>query len=163
MDCMNRLVIASIPLLFLASARAQDLPDGPGKDTLVKICGGCHDAGVVATMHMPKEDWQNTVDDMKGRGADGSDDDFKTILNYLAKYQGPEVNVNTAAAKELQTQLDLSDSEAQAIVQYRTVNGNFKTWADLQKVSGVDMKKLEPLKGRIVFAAPGAAAPSAPQ
>ena len=36
MESMKRLVIASIPLLFLAAARAQDLADGPGKDTFVK-------------------------------------------------------------------------------------------------------------------------------
>lgn len=99
MESMKRLVILSIPLLFLAAAQAQDLPDGPGKDTFLKVCGSCHDAGVVVTMHNGKDDWQTTVDDMKGRGADASDDDFKTIVKYLAKYQGPEVNVNKAAAK----------------------------------------------------------------
>lgn len=151
MESMKRLVILSIPLLFLAAAQAQDLPDGPGKDTFLKVCGSCHDAGVVVTMHNGKDDWQTTVDDMKGRGADASDDDFKTIVKYLAKYQGPEVNVNKAAAKDLQTQLEISDTEAQAIVQYRTANGDFKAYADLQKVTGLDTKKLDPLKGRIVF------------
>lgn len=151
MESMKRFVIAAIPLLFLASAQAQDVPDGPGKDTFLKICGACHDAGVVVSMHVGKDDWQTTVDDMKGRGADGSDDDFKTIVNYLAKYQGPEVNVNKAAAADLKTQLDLTDQESQAIVAYRTANGDFKAFDDLGKVTGLDMKKLTPLKGRIIF------------
>src|SRR5579871_5793813 len=91
MDSMNKLVFASFSVLFLAVVQAQDLPDGPGKDTFQKVCSACHDASVVVTMHQAKDDWQATIDDMKGRGADGSDADFKTILGYLAKYQGPEV------------------------------------------------------------------------
>lgn len=148
---MNRLVLASFSLLFLAAAQAQDLPEGKGKDTFVKICGACHDAGVVVTMFQSKDDWQSTVDDMKGRGADGSDADFKTIVDYLTKYQGPQVNINKATADDLQKQLDLSADEAAAIVKYRTANGDFKGWDDLQKVTGVDAKKLEPLKGRITY------------
>ena len=151
MNIMNRLVLASFSLLFLAAAQAQDLPEGKGKDTFLKICGACHDAGVVVTMHQSKDDWQSTVDDMKGRGADGSDADFKTIVDYLSKYQGPEVNVNKASADDMQKQLDLSADEAAAIVKYRQANGDFKGWDDLQKVTGVDAKKLEPLKGRIVY------------
>ena len=151
MDIMKRLVIASIPLFFLAAAQAQDLPEGKGKDTFVKICGSCHDAAVVVTMHIGKDDWQTTVDDMKGRGADGTDDEFKTIVSYLTKYQGPEVNVNKAAAQDLTTQLEITDAEAAAIVKYRTDKGNFKAFADLQKVPGLDAKKIEPLKGRITF------------
>lgn len=148
---MNKIVLASFSLLFLAAAQAQDLPEGKGKDTFVKVCSACHDAGVVVTMHQSKDDWQATVDDMKGRGADGSDADFKTILDYLAKYQGPEVNVNKASADDLQKQLEVTSAEAAAIVKTRSDKGDFKGWEDLAKVSGLDAKKLEPLKGRIVY------------
>jgi len=151
MNNMKRLVLASFPLLLVALVQAQDLPEGKGKDTFAKVCGACHDAGVVVTMHQSKDDWQATVDDMKGRGADGSDADFKTIVDYLAKYQGPEVNVNKASADDIQKQLDLTAAEAAAIVKYRQDKGDFKGWDDVQKVSGVDMKKLEPLKGRLVY------------
>lgn len=151
MENMKKLVLASVALFAFAAAQAQDLPDGKGKDTFVKVCGACHDAGVVVTMHNSKADWQTTVDDMKGRGADASDDDFKTIVEYLTKYQGPEVNMNKASAQDLQTNLDLTAAEAAAIVKYRTDNGDFKSYADVQKVSGVDMKKLDPLKGRLTF------------
>ena len=151
MENMKKLVLVSVALFAFTAAQAQDLPEGKGKDTFMKVCGACHDAGVVVTMHNSKADWQTTVDDMKGRGADASDDDFKTIVDYLAKYQGPEVNMNKASADDLKTQLDLSASEAAAIVKYRTDNGDFKSYADVQKVSGVDMKKLDPLKGRLTF------------
>ena len=155
---MKRIVLASLPLLFVAFAQAQDVPEGPGKDTFLKVCAACHDAGVVVTMHQSKDDWQATVDDMKGRGADGSDADFKTIVDYLAKYQGPEVNINKASADDLQKQLGLTADEAAAIAKYRQANGDIKSWDDLQKVSGVDTKKLEPLKGRIIYMAAAGAA-----
>lgn len=162
MDSMKKLLIASIPLFFLVTAQAQELPDGPGKDTFVMVCGACHDAGVVATMFLSRDDWQNTVDDMKGRGADGTDAQFKTILDYLSKYQGPQINVNKASAMDLSKQFGLTDQEAQAVVAYRMSNGDFKQWDDLAKVSGLDIKKIEPLKPRILFSDPGAAgAPNA--
>ena len=148
---MNKLVLASFTLLVAAVASAQDLPEGKGKDTFVKICSACHDAGVVVTMHQSKDDWQATVDDMKGRGADGSDADFKAILDYLSKYQGPEVNVNKASAADLEKQLEITGAEAAAIVKYRQDKGDFKGWDDVQKVAGLDAKKLEPLKGRLVY------------
>lgn len=151
MNNMNRIVLASLSLLFIAAAQAQDLPDGKGKDTFAKVCGACHDAGVVVTMFQSKDDWQATVDDMKGRGADGSDADFKAIVDYLTKYQGPQVNVNKASAEELQKQLDLTADEAGAIVKARA-NGDFKGWDDLQKVSPV-AAKLAPMKGRIIYMA----------
>ena len=153
MNIMNKLILASLSVFFIAAAQAQDLPEGKGKDTFAKVCGACHDAGVVVTMFQSKDDWQATVDDMKGRGADGSDADFKAIVDYLSKYQGPQVNVNKATADELQKQLDLTADEAAAIVKARTANGDFKGWDDLQKVSGVDAAKLTPLKGRIIYMA----------
>jgi len=116
-----------------------------------RICSGCHDAGVVAKYHNAKEDWESVVDDMRGRGADGSDDDFKAIVTYLARFFGPEVNVNRAAAPDLESQLQISPAEAAAIVKYREAQGKFKEFSDLAKVPGLDMKKLEPIKQRIVF------------
>lgn len=70
--------------------RAQDnLPDGPGKDALERVCTTCHDLSAVTSMTGSADVWQGVVDDMKGRGADGSDADFKAIVSYLAKNFGP--------------------------------------------------------------------------
>jgi hypothetical protein len=144
-----------IPFIFGASlilalaAQAQDLPDGKGKDVVEKVCTACHGLDAIVTMHVNKDGWSDTVNDMKSRGADGSQGDFDTIIAYLAKYFGAEVNVNKATAKELQD-LDLTDAEAAAIIKARPAAG-FKTMADLGKVPGLDMKKLQPLKDRIKF------------
>ena len=151
---MKNFLFAALPLLFfgVTSVRAQDdLPQGKGSATVQKVCTACHDLGAIVALTGNKDIWQSVVDDMKVRGADASEAEFTEIVNYLSKYLGPPVNVNTAASKELADQLDLTSGEADAIVKYRTDKGNFKEWADLQKVSGVDMTKLEPLKKRIKF------------
>ena len=74
---MSRHLRALLPFALLSLAPAQDLPDGSGKEVTNRICGACHEAGVVAKYHNAKEDWESVVEDMRGRGADGSDDDFK--------------------------------------------------------------------------------------
>jgi competence protein ComEA len=148
---MKRFALVLCPLFLISVARAQDdIPNGPGKDTVQKVCTACHDLGAVQTMNGDKDTWQSIADDMKSRGADGTDEDFKTVVAYLSKYFGPSVDVNTADAKALQG-LDITDAEAAAIVKYRTDKGNFKAFADLSSVPGLDVKKIEPLKKRIKF------------
>ena len=142
---------AVLPLLFMSLAQAQDLPDGTGKDVTNRICGACHEAGVVTKYHNSKDDWQPIVDDMRGRGADGSDADFKRIVDYLAHYFGPTVYVNKAAVAELQSELGLTSAEAAALIGYRQANGDFKEFADLKKVPGLDIKKLDPIQSRLLY------------
>ncbi len=64
---------------------------------------------------------------------------------------GEEVKVNTASAKDLEEQLELTASEAEAIVKVRAAMRCLKSYGDLAKVSGLDIKKLEPMKGRLVY------------
>jgi competence protein ComEA len=151
MESMRILASAFLTFAFISLAHSQDLPDGPGKDVTVRICGACHDAGVVAQYHNSKDDWQPVVDDMRGRGADGSDADFKLIVDYLGRYFGTTVFVNKAPATELESELGLTSAEAGAIVKYRQAKGDFKDMSDLRKVPGLDMKKLEPIQARLLF------------
>ena len=77
------------------------------------------------------------------------------ILDYLAtSYPGeevPKINVNEARAIELESGLSLPRSQAAAIVQYRTRNGDFHSIEDLKKVPGVDTAKIEAKKDRLSF------------
>jgi competence protein ComEA len=148
---MKRLAIALFPFLLIPAAQAQDLPAGKGKDLLEKVCTVCHDLDRVASNFTTKQSWEDTINEMVSLGADGTKDELQTVLNYVAKYFGPMVEVNKAAAKELETELEITPKEAAAIVQYRKDKGNFKDWGDLGKVSGLDLKKIEPLKNRITF------------
>lgn len=139
-------VVILIPLAY-----AQDIPEGPGSKVVQRVCTACHDLGPIQSMNGSKDDWQGVVDDMMSKGAEGTPDDFKAIVEYLAKYFGNPVNVNMAAAASLVSDLGLTDAEAAAIVKYRTDNGNFKAYADLAKVPGLDVTKLDPIKKRIKF------------
>lgn len=60
-----------------------------------------------------------------------------------------KVNINTATLKELITLNGIGESKAQAILEYRTKNGNFKTLEDLKKVSGIGEAAYEKIKDNI--------------
>jgi competence protein ComEA len=89
---------------------------------------------------------------MAARGAEGTDEQLDTIIDYLAKCFGPRVNVNKAEAKDLETQFEITPKEAEAIVQYRRDKGDFKELADLKGVPGVDFSKIESVRYRVIFA-----------
>jgi competence protein ComEA len=78
------------------------------------------------------------MDKMVALGAKGTQKEFDAIVDYLAKtYPGeevPKIKVNEARAIELESGLSLPRSQAAAIVQYRTKNGDFKSIEDLKKV-----------------------------
>jgi hypothetical protein len=76
--------------LLAASLPAQDLPDGAGKDLVMKVCTACHELTRITSKKWTKEQWNDTVDKMAARGAKASDEEFETIVTYLAKYFGPE-------------------------------------------------------------------------
>jgi len=148
---MKKFFLLLCPVFLCAQLYAQDMPDAPGKATLEKICTACHDLGPLSGMTGGNDIWQSVVDDMKVRGADGTEQEFKDIVSYLSKYMGAPVKINTDTAASIEANLQLTTAEASAIVKYRTDKGNFKTWDDLAKVPGLDMKKLDGLQKRIKF------------
>jgi competence protein ComEA len=50
---------------------------------------------------------------------------------------GQMININTASAVDLDKVPGIGPTKAQAIVDYRTQNGNFKSIEDIQKVKGI--------------------------
>lgn len=134
--------------LLLFASLTQDLPDGPGKDALMKICQDCHELDTVTVDNRTREAWKKTVAKMIDRGAEGTDEQFDAIVNYLTKNFG-RINVNKATAEEIAPYLGFSAKESEAIVQYREKNGAFKDWRDLKKVDGLDAAKVEAQKDHI--------------
>lgn len=61
------------------------LPAGPGHDTMVRVCSGCHAPEIAAQQRLSEQGWKELVDTMAGRGAQGSEADFAQISAYLAK------------------------------------------------------------------------------
>lgn len=70
------------------------------------------------------------------------------------------INANTANQQELETLKGIGPVKAKAIIDYRTKNGPFKTYADLEKVPGIGAKSLEKMKTELVVG--GAVAAKAP-
>ncbi len=156
MKNMNR---AAFPIIFLAIslavAQAQDLPPGKGKDLVENTCGSCHGLDVVVAQHASRDGWASIVDYMVSRGATGTPEEITTIVDYLAKNfpaAAAKTNVNKATSMDLQSQLELTAKDADAIVKYRGDHGDFKDWDSLTKVPGIDTAKLTAKKDSIVFA-----------
>ena len=79
---------------------------------------------------------------------------FSFVLNAFAV-----VNLNTANQEQLETLKGVGPAKAQAIIEYRKKNGNFKTVDDLNNVPGIGDKALAKLKSELTVsvAAPAAA------
>ena len=130
------------------------LPDGPGKDTLVRVCGKCHSPTNVIANGQSREGWEAEITKMAGLGAAASDEEFTEILDYAVKNFPPataKVNMNKATAKEIETQLGLSSKQAEDIVAYREKNGQFKTLDDVKKVPQIEAKEIDVRRNRITF------------
>jgi competence protein ComEA len=140
-----------ICLFAIPGAAAGDLPDGPGKDVIKRVCGVCHEAEIVTGQARTPAAWRKTISDMTTLGAQGSDEDLDLILSYVVSNFPKKVNVNKAAAKDLQAALDITPELAEAMVGYRAKNGDFKSLDDLKKVPGVDAGQLDAEKSRILF------------
>jgi competence ComEA-like helix-hairpin-helix protein len=105
---MNRLtgltgIIAALMVVMTASrlstvaqnvpnkGSSDTLPDGPGKEIVIKKCIRCHD--VRQTTMRPgsgsEDEWGAVVDKMMSRGADLTDDEADLVVQYLATNYGP--------------------------------------------------------------------------
>jgi competence ComEA-like helix-hairpin-helix protein len=194
-SCRSRVGMFTLVLMSLSltgtisgagtmSARAQDLPEGKGKEIVADVCAQCHGLRQVVDSKLSPEDWKDTVGRMVSNGAPLADEDVQVVIDYLAKNFPPEksadekaggderasgekaggdakasgsakaddqININKAEAKEMVASLHLTDDEAASVVKYREEHGEFHGWDDLQKVAGLDIKKLEPMKDRLTY------------
>jgi competence protein ComEA len=136
------------------SPSGEGMPDGPGKDVTVKICGVCHEPRRTASVRLTREGWASVIEDMQRRGAKGTDAEFAQVLDYLStNFLGEAarpVNVNSAPQIDLEIVIGLLRKEAAAVIAYREKNGPFKTLDDLKNVPELDFKKIDAAKDRIV-------------
>jgi len=137
-----------------SKSQYSQLPDGPGKDTLVRVCGKCHSPTNVIANGQSREGWEAEISKMAGLGAAASDEEFTEILDYVVKNFPPataKVNMNKATAKELETQLGLTSKQAEGIVAYREKSGPFKTIDDVKKVPEIEAKEIDVRRNRMAF------------
>jgi competence ComEA-like helix-hairpin-helix protein len=139
-----------------AAGFGAELPDGPGKEILLRACTNCHKAEEFPSYRHTKQEYQAIVYRMGDRGARATTQELDIVAAYLYKNfpkaeDADKINVNKASAKEIETGLNLTASEAQAIVDYRGRHGDFRVWGDLLVIYGVDGRKIEAAKDRMTF------------
>jgi len=67
-----------------AAQPGQNFPDGPGKDTVVSVCSGCHDLNRLTAGYTP-EGWLSITTMMHNFGAPVPDDQWETVRAYLIR------------------------------------------------------------------------------
>ncbi len=142
-------------LLISSVAHAQTpLPEGKGKDETIRVCGTCHPPERGASVRLTREGWQDVIAKMVTLGAKGTDQELELVLEYLAThYKGDApkpLNLNSAMAIELESVAGFLRKEAANWIAHRSKNGPCKALEDLKKVPGVDFKKVDQRRDRLV-------------
>ena len=147
----TRLLTMSVPmaaLVAIAGVSASQAQDPPA--AFARVCSKCHDGTRIVEGRRLRSQWEETLEKMVALGATGTDEDFEAILDYLVRVHG-RVNVNTAAATEIELVLHLEAEHASAIVKFREKHGKFADFDALTKVPGVPVEALRKVRDAIVF------------
>jgi competence protein ComEA len=150
-------VVGAIGVLVCVASTASAqgrLPDAPGKDVMVRVCGTCHEAQRSASVRLTREGWQEVIAKMVSLGAKGTDEELAQVLDYLATHFKGEalrpLNLNKATAVELESVAGLLRKEAAAWIAHRSKVGPCKSLDDFKKVPGVPYKKIAGRSDRLV-------------
>jgi competence protein ComEA len=148
--------IAAALIASVSGLTAADLPDGTGKEIVLRACIGCHKPDAFLGYRYTKDEYQSIVARMGQRGAQATAEELNTVAAYLAKNflktdDPSKLNVNKAGVKELVEGLGLTEKEAGAVVAYRERHGNFRAAGDLYIIYGLDGLKIEAQKDKLSF------------
>jgi competence ComEA-like helix-hairpin-helix protein len=130
--------------------QSDGLSEAKGKAAFERACVGCHQIEVATNSRYTETGWRQTVNTMVQRGAELSGPETVAVTAYLSKNFG-KLNVNTAAAAQLEEALGLTEPEAQAIISYREQHGDIKSLNQLKTVPGVSPDKIQAKAEAIAF------------
>ncbi len=136
-----------------AAARKGQLPEGEGRDAVLAMCSGCHGLDTAVAQRRTAKQWQAVVQAMVSLGAPGTAADAAHAVSYLSWRFGV-VNVNTSGAEELARVLEISASQAAAIVEFRNHEGGLESLQELARIPGVNGADLAGKADRIIFREP---------
>ena len=104
--CATMAVAVGLALAALPTRAAAQLPEGPGRETVTKLCGSCHPPERGASVRLTREGWQDVMVRMAGLGMKGTDEELTAALEYLAAHFKGEaaapLNLNKATPIQLQ-------------------------------------------------------------
>ena len=66
------------------------LPQGQGRDVMIRVCSVCHDPELAADQRFDKAGWKDLVDQMASKGANATEAEFTQIVDYLSAAFPPE-------------------------------------------------------------------------
>ena len=137
--------------LGAANVQAAAATAAPPPPVFTRMCGGrCHGVDRIVGGRRSRAQWDEVLEKMAVEGAEGSDEDFLAVTEYLVSEYG-RVNINTDPAADLAKVLHLEAKDAEAIVGYRKEHGKFEDFAALSAVPGVAVAALQQRREAIVF------------
>ena len=143
--------VGASPIVGPAGVRQEaDSQEAPKRALYVRVCAECHGLERIESLRRTENEWRGTIYQMIDDGAEASDAEYQTILDYLVSNYGA-VAVNRAPADDLVTVLAISKEEGDAIVAYRTAHGDFDDFDALRKVPGIAVDKLEERRASLRF------------
>ena len=109
------------------AAKPGQLPDGPGKETFISVCGLCHSPNAPAGKQWTRTEWELKVIEMLQEEPEVTADERKQIVEYLAVTfkPGGRIYINLAGAADLARLLDIPLPESERLVRHRSENGPF--------------------------------------
>jgi competence protein ComEA len=131
------------------------LPDAPARETVIRVCGQCHEPQRAASLRLTRVGWEGVVQKMKGLGASAlaTDADLAQITDYLSEnFKGEAerpLNLNSATAIDLEAVAGLLRKEAAIWIAYRAKTP-CKSLDDLKKVEGLPFEKIDARRDRLV-------------
>ena len=139
-----------------AAAGANAMPEGPGKQIILRECTACHLPDHFVKYRHTNEEWQAIVIRMGTRVRSATKEELDTVQKYLFTNfpkveEAGKLNVNKANAADIAANLGLTPTEAKAVVEYRQQHGTFREWGELLAIYGVDGRKIEAAKDRMSF------------
>ena len=130
-----------------ALTKASDLDKDPADaQAVATVCTACHSSAQFLTAARPYLRWEQTMQDMLDRGAQGTDEQLDHVLSYLVK-NITIVNVNSSPSDQLGMTLQIPSTVADEIVAKRTAHP-FTSLDELKTVKGINQDVLQKLAAK---------------
>jgi cytochrome c5 len=85
-----RLASALLLVLGTCTLRAQELPAGPGKETVTARCLTCHESDLIVQQRLSRAGWGREIDKMIRWGAVVEASEREPMLDYLSAHFTPK-------------------------------------------------------------------------